>query len=117
MTTSDDSQHVHVEGARIIGSKFESRVDAAVNVSVGAGRQGLPEAVEQLVDALMSEGLLANHELSRLVGRLEAAADSPTPEPGRLRRAIARIEDHPAVAQATPQAVTAALQALQLAIA
>jgi hypothetical protein len=117
MTTSDDSQHVHVEGARIIGSTVDGRVDAAVNVSVGAGRQNLLVAVERLVAALMNEGLLANHELSRLVGRLEDAAESPTPEPGRLRRAIARIEDHPAVAQATPQAVTAALQALQLAIA
>jgi hypothetical protein len=116
MTTSDNSQHVHVEGARIIGSKVDGGVDAPVNVSVGAGSQSLRVAVEQLIGALMSEGLLANHEVSRLVGRLEDAAESPTPEPGRLRRAIAQIEKHPAVAQATPQAVTAALQALQLAI-
>jgi hypothetical protein len=65
---------------------------------VGSSRQNLSAAVERLVGALTSEGLLANHELSRLVGRLEAAADSPTPAPGRLRRAIAQIEAHPAVA-------------------
>ncbi|HEY8525878.1 MAG TPA: hypothetical protein VIL48_12980 [Acidimicrobiales bacterium] len=106
---------VHVEGARIIGSTVGGSVNAGVRVSVGSG-PGLASSVEKLVAALQDAGLGGDPDLNRLVGRLEAVADTPGAEPGRVRRIVDQIEAHPALAQAIPQSVAAALQAIQLAI-
>lgn len=116
MTSRSDGHHVYVKGAEIVRSKIGGSVQAGVNVSVGSDRMTLPSAVEQLVHALQGEGMLSDPELARLVGRLEAAADGPEPEPGPVRRIIDQIEGHPALAEAIPSAVAAALQAIQLAI-
>lgn len=110
-------RNVTVRGAHIEGGAGGIHVggdlDASVQARVGANGE-LAVAVDDLVSALRAHGLLAEADMADAARDLQDAARDPRVRPSVVRRALRQIEAHPAVATATPGAVTAAIETVRM---